>query len=130
MMTPQLDTLDHVHVEVPDKHQAAASYREHLDFQIVAALRHWDVAGGPLTIGHGDIHLALFAATDSEPLHALGFRCPGGVFLEWKRALTQQGLLGHTDHGQAWSLYFHDPFGHRYEITSCEHEAIRRHPGS
>ena len=125
-MTPQLDTLDHVHIEVPDKQQAAAWYREHLGFEIIPALRHWDVPGGPLTIGRGDMHLALFAASDYQPLHALAFRCPADAFLEWKEVLTEKGLLERcTDHGEAWSLYFRDPFGHRHEITCYDHEPVR-----
>jgi hypothetical protein len=30
-----------------------------------------------------------------------------------------------VDHGKAFSIYFNDPYGHRLEVTTYEHEATR-----
>lgn len=129
-MTPEIQSLDHVHLVVPDKDKAAAWYRENLGFTVVESLKQWDKDGGPLTIGRGDIHLALFASESYSPLNALAFRCSGPAFVEWEALLTRKGILDRcTNHDLAWSLYFHDPYGHRHEITSYDHAYIKDKKG-
>lgn len=124
-MIPTLQILDHIHLEVPDKAAAAAWYRDTLGFEIVKSLQAWDTEGGPLTIARGDIHLALFASDSVETLNALAFRCDGEAFLAWEKYLAGKGLLDRcSNHGLAWSLYFHDPYGHRHEITSYDNDYI------
>lgn len=121
-----LEALDHIHLDVPDKNDAADWYRDKLGFQVIESLKTWDTGNGPLTIGRGDLHLALFASNPHEPLHAIAFRCSGDAFMEWEAWLIDCGILDRcVDHDLAWSLYFSDPWGHTHEITSYDHSYIK-----
>jgi catechol 2,3-dioxygenase-like lactoylglutathione lyase family enzyme len=58
--------LDHVHIRVPDRLEAAVWYRDHLGFEPVDRFDFWAsvVEGGPLQISAdgGGTMLALFEA--------------------------------------------------------------------
>jgi hypothetical protein len=45
------------------------------------------------------------------------------VFDEQGKQLTGDAV---SDHGQAFSIYFQDPYGHRLEITTYDHEIVRQ----
>lgn len=123
----ELSGIDHIHVYVPDREAAAAWFHELFGFEVVESLRVWAVDGGPLTIGDaGDrIHLALFERAEGPPSTAIAFGADASNFLAWKQRLEQRGLLARcTDHALAWSLYFHDPYGNMYEITTYEHDIV------
>jgi hypothetical protein len=50
------------------------------------------------------------------------------AFIQHARALglrERATPLRIRDHGAAFSAYFSDPYGHRLEVTSYEHAAIR-----
>jgi catechol 2,3-dioxygenase-like lactoylglutathione lyase family enzyme len=135
-MAPVLDRIDHVHVFVADRAAAEAWYERVLGLGRLPELAHWAGGGGPLTLGNpaGSIHLALFegagpgagrdgAAGPSRSTIALGV--DGAAFREWHAHLAAE--LGRrvdvVDHGEACSLYFADPDGNPYEITSSDLEA-------
>jgi len=123
----QLVGIDHIHVYVPDREQAAAWFHDVLGFKVEEALRVWATDGGPLTIGDesGKIHLALFSKTEFVPSTAIAFGADAENFLEWKHLLESKGILARcTDHDLAWSLYFHDPYENMYEITTYDHAAV------
>ena len=87
----------------------------------------WAVKGGPLTLENklNNIHLALFEREDHEPSSTIAFGADGKEFLVWKDHLEAQGLeLGVTDHKLAYSLYFNDPDGNLYEITTYERDFV------
>jgi catechol-2,3-dioxygenase len=122
-----LTGIDHIHVYVPDRQEAASWFEEVFGFEVDESLRQWAEGGGPLTIGDdaGRIHLALFERTDFTPSTAIAFGTDGRNFLEWKRLLERRGMdVRCTDHDLAWSLYFQDPYGNTYEITTYEHELV------
>ncbi len=126
---PKLAGIDHVHLYVPDREAAADWFARILGFRIVDALRAWATPGGPLTIEDetGSIHLALFERASGPPSTAVAFGCDAENFLAWKQALEAQGLLQRcTDHQLAWSLYFADPYGNLYEITTDAHQTVRK----
>ena len=62
----RMGRLDHVHIRVPDRDEAAAWYALHLGFEPVEQFDFWatDVDGGPLQISAdgGETTLALFHA--------------------------------------------------------------------
>ncbi len=122
-----LTGIDHIHVYVPDREEAADWFHQVLGFNVVEALRTWATDGGPLTIEDesGSVHLALFQREDIVPSTAIAFGADATNFLEWKERLENKGiLLRCTDHELAWSVYFKDPFGNMYEITTNEHAAV------
>ena len=46
----KLGSLDHVHVYVPDKHEAAKWYSQVLGFEPIEKTHFWSDGSGPLTI--------------------------------------------------------------------------------
>lgn len=129
-MAPKLEGIDHIHVYVPNREEAAEWYKNVLGFTIVPSLTFWaDNDKGPLTIEGpgGAIHLALFQSEDFTPSTAIAFGAGGREFLEWKVYLEERNLVSRcTDHKVAWSLYFNDPYGNSHEITTFQYDYVSR----
>jgi catechol 2,3-dioxygenase len=127
-MPPNLSGIDHVHVYVRSWQEAEPWYQSVLGFKRLEAFMSWAVDGGPLTLedASGKVHLALFES-DQPPTSTIAFGASGEEFLAWRAHLQEQGLeLRLADHSLAWSLYFSDPFGNYHEITTYEHDLVRR----
>lgn len=126
-MIPKLCGIDHIHVYVPNREEAAEWFEQVLGFKIVSSLLVWATDGGPLTIEDpsGAIHLALFSRESFTPSTAIAFGTDAQNFIKWKGLLENKGiLLRCTDHKLAWSLYFCDPYENSYEITTYEHKEV------
>ncbi len=123
-MAPGLDRIDHIHVYVTDRSAAEAWYERVLGFRRAAALGFWATDGGPLTLADasGQLHIALFERPHQHCRSTVAFGVGGAALLQWQHHLGQQ--LGRTpelvDHKVSWSIYFSDPDGNPYEITSNE----------
>ncbi len=136
--------IDHVELYVPDRYEAAAWYKRVLGLETVEEFTFWAEADGPLMIRspEGSTMLALF---EGEPLgeravigfKTVAFRIDGAGFLQFLDRL-QEVPVHHedgrpvtrdeaVDHHKAFSIYFRDPWGHPYEITTYDHEAVRDH---
>lgn len=127
-MTPDLNGIDHIHVYVEDRTQAVIWYENVLGFTPVEALKSWAVDGGPLTIGNagGTVHLALFEKPDHDEGATIAFSTGGNALLAWKTHLESKGIyLTVSDHDLSYSLYFQDPDGNKYEITTYDHDLVR-----
>ncbi len=128
-MIPKLKGIDHIHVYVPSREEAAKWFQEVLGFEVVDSLLPWATDGGPLTIedGSGSIHLALFQRESFTPSTAIAFGSDSQNFLKWKTLLEEKEiLLRCTDHKLAWSVYFGDPYGNSYEITTYDYDEVSR----
>lgn len=128
-MVPQLKGIDHIHVYVSEWDSAEKWYRDVLGFTRVDEFMSWAVPGGPLTIesADGNVHLALFERDKETGGTAIAFGATADEFLAWKNHLEGKGLkLRVTDHELAYSLYFHDPDNNMHEITTYEHETVRK----
>jgi catechol 2,3-dioxygenase-like lactoylglutathione lyase family enzyme len=139
----RVDQIDHVELFVPDRRQAAAWYRRVLGFEIVAEFERWaDDPRGPLMISSdgGSTKLALFegqpqGTKPTSGFHLVAFRVSADTFMTFLRRLGELQLQDSrdrsvtpdsaVDHERAFSLYFSDPYGHRLELTTYEHEATR-----
>src|SRR3546814_14114729 len=68
----RMGSLDHVHIRVPDRSEAAAWYSEHLGFEPVEDFDFWasGIDGGPLQISAdgGRTTLALFEVSEGHPM--------------------------------------------------------------
>lgn len=131
--TPELKGFDHVHVYVSSRADAERWYGTVLGLRRVEALMQWAVEGGPLTLEDpaGQVHLAVFEREDPPRSTAIAFGATGKGFLAWKAHLERHSVeLRVTDHALAYSLYFHDPDGNLYEITTYEHAYVRLRVGS
>jgi catechol-2,3-dioxygenase len=127
-VAPSLDGIDHIHVFVTDRAAAEVWYARVLGLARVPGLEGWAADGGPLTLADasGRIHLALFerGAQACRSTIALGVSAPG--FMAWRKHLAAAlGKAARTeDHQLSWSMYFTDPDGNPYEITSYEYDMV------
>jgi catechol 2,3-dioxygenase-like lactoylglutathione lyase family enzyme len=138
----RMGRLDHVHVRVPDRSEAAAWYAEHLGFEPVAEYAFWaeGFEGGPLQISAdgGRTTLALFEATDSHPMAqqqlGIAFSVDADMFVAFARSLP--GEIRNADGGPlvvtdlidfdlCWAFDLADPWGNRYELNCYEYDRIR-----
>ncbi len=127
-MTPSISgAIDHVHVYVPSRQDAAAWFKRALGFETVEKYAFWaKEEGGPLTIsdpGHR-VHLALFRSADKRPV-SLAFGTTAAEYKAWRGHLQALDIaITQSDHQLCWSLYFNDPFGNAFEITTYEVDAM------
>ena len=130
MNAPPLQRIDHVHVFVRDRAEALRFYAEVLGLAPLPEFAHWAAGGGPLTLADagGTVHVALFESPGAQPNRStVALGVDGAVFARWQRHLG--AALGEPpavhDHGAALSLYFDDPDGNPFEITTFDAEAAR-----
>jgi catechol-2,3-dioxygenase len=125
---PAISGIDHVHVFVADRATALQWYQRVLGMAPVADLAFWAPDGGPLTIADagGTVHLALFERPVARCRSTIALRADAAAWLAWKDHLTIEvgTAVEPVDHQVAWSLYFSDPDGNPFEITSYDHAAI------
>ena len=128
-MPPELQAFDHVHVYVTDRRTAEAWYRETLGMYRTPELEFWAEGGGPLTIQNpsGSIHIALFERVAQPCRSVVALRVAGKEFNDWRSHLgtTLPGQVAEEDHVASVSLYFSDPDGNPYEITTYEITALK-----
>ncbi|MCH7548944.1 MAG: VOC family protein [Candidatus Krumholzibacteriota bacterium] len=144
----RVDQIDHVELFVPNRREAAAWYARVLGCEVVPEFEHWSESPrGPLMVSPdgGNTKLALFRgepqnARPTAGFHLVAFRVDGATFAEFVTHLAQLELTNDrgepvtaesvADHGQALSIYFCDPFGHRFEITTYDYvlakESVRK----
>jgi catechol-2,3-dioxygenase len=127
---PRLRGIDHLHVHVSARAAAERWYARVLGLARVPELAHWAEDGGPLTLADrsGSVHLALFERPAQGRHATLALTVDAAAFLAWRAHLARELPAPPTleDHGLSWSLYFDDPDGNPYEITSYEHAALAR----
>ena len=144
----RVDQIDHVELFVRDRREAAEWYRLVLGLTICAEHEHWaDDPKGPLMISSdgGSTKLALFEGRSQENratagFHLVAFRVSGRDFETFLDRLADLTLTDHhdrtvsrefvRDHGQAFSIYFNDPYGHRLELTTYDVAGLRSLPRS
>ena len=143
-MSPfKVEQIDHVELFVPDRYTAARWYEQALGLRILPDYEHWAGPGGPLMISSdgGDTKLALFEgeARGRRPTaghHRVAFRVSGAGFLQFLEHVRKTVVysesgeaisqLSPVDHGKAFSVYFCDPYGNRFEVTSYEYQHIKK----
>ena len=139
----QVDQIDHVELYVPDRRSAAGWFRDVLGLHIISEFEHWaEDSRGPLMIGtkQGSTKLALFEGepTGSQPkigFHLVAFRVSATSFAQFVAMLPELNLTNEhgrivdremvADHGKAFSVYFCDPFGHQFELTTYDFEEAK-----
>ena len=133
--------LDHVHVYVADRYAAAEWYRRILGLEIVKQYEPWAAdPNGPLSISPdgGNTELALFQRPHPVPAahrQTIAFRVDGAGFMAFLARLAEhpvQDRDGQTltpqdvvDHDLSFSVYFCDPDGNPYELTTYDYETVK-----
>lgn len=140
--TFKMGRLDHVHIRVPDRAEAARWYSKHLGFEPVETFDFWATGfeGGPLQISAdgGLTTLALFEATDAHPMApqqtGVAFSVDAGAFIAFARSLpcgidNVEGepltTVDLVDFDLCWAFDMADPWGNRYELNCYEYDRIR-----
>ena len=126
-MAPELAGIDHIHVFVADRAAAERWYQRVLGFERVSELEQWATDSGPLTIESGGVHLALFERPP-QPNRA-NHRIEGQ-----RSRISSHGVPACVMRSErnssrptmnlSWSLYFSDPYGNPYEITSYDYDSL------
>lgn len=125
-MTLSLTSVDHIHVYVPDIARALRWYQDVLNFTPDEKLRHWHDEGGPLTLSNGHVALALFERPDKSRGHTVAFRVNANTFIEAIAHLKHLKIVfTGADHRLTWSLYFSDPWGNPWEITTWDYYDVQ-----
>ena len=129
-MNPKLQNIDHIHVFVPDRQEALGWYNTILGFKPIKRLMFW-AETGPLTIGNdeGTIHIALFEGKPKSNRSVIAFNATGEEFIDWHKRINNvlSEVIEVDDHSVSFSIYFEDPYGNPYEITSYEYEILSNH---
>ncbi len=137
----RMGRLDHVHIRVPDRAEAAEWYAEHLGFEPVEDFAFWakGFEGGPLQISSdgGQTTLALFEATEAHPMTpqqtGVAFSVDADSFMGFARSLPCgiDNLAGErltvgdlVDFDLCWAFDLVDPWGNRYELNCYEYDRI------
>jgi len=130
--------LDHVHVAVKDRAAAVRWYRDVLGLEKHSDHQEEGDPRGPVVLSsdNGETHLALFESKGNiTPAQIIAFRVDADSFMAFLARLDELKLyaLGRpvmqkdvADHGNSWSIYFCDPDGNPYEITTYEHSEIAK----
>jgi len=138
----RMGRLDHVHIRVPDRAEAARWYSEHLGFEPVAAYDFWATGfeGGPLQISAdgGRTTLALFEASDGHPMvpqqTGVAFSVDADSFISFARSLpcgidNSRGeplvVDDLVDFDLCWAFDLVDPWGNHYELNCYEYDRVR-----
>jgi catechol-2,3-dioxygenase len=125
-IAPKLQAIDHVHIQVSNRELSEQWYKKVLGLGREKKLEFWTNDGGPLTItnSEGSIHLALFES-ESNQRTVVAFAVSGQEYIKWYSHLTYEGLqVKHNNHEVSWSVYFKDPDGNPYEITTYDYEFV------
>lgn len=127
-MAPAIDRVDHIHVYVTDREAAERWYSKTLGLSRVPDLEGWATDGGPLTITNvaGSVHLALFERKAHPCRSTIALGVTALQFVAWWKHLTAtlESPPTTADHQLSWSLYFSDPDGNPYEVTTYEHAGV------
>ena len=130
---PRLRGIDHVHVFVADRAAAETWYGRVLGLRRIERLAFWAAGGGPLTLADTSdtVHLALFESPARPCRSTVALGVGAEELLAWQEHL--RGCLGVEprldDHGVSWSIYFTDPDGNPFEITTNAHAAFAQLSG-
>jgi catechol 2,3-dioxygenase-like lactoylglutathione lyase family enzyme len=138
----RMGRLDHVHIRVPDRDEAARWYAVHLGFEPVGAFDFWanGFEGGPLQISAdgGQTTLALFEASAGHPMVAqqtgVAFTVDADSFMMFARSLPRgidspSGeplvVTDLVDYDLCWAFDLADPWGNLYELNCYEYERVK-----
>ncbi|MGI9598734.1 MAG: VOC family protein [Acidimicrobiales bacterium] len=138
----RMGRLDHVHIHVPDRAEAAAWYAEHLGFEPVERFDFWATGfdGGPLQISAdgGETMLALFEAGDGHPMipqqTGVAFSVDVETFIDFTRSLpgpidnpAGSALVPNDmiDFDLCWAFNLVDPWQNQYELNCYQYDRVK-----
>ncbi len=145
MSTFKVQQIDHVEMNVSDLRKAATWHKRVFGLDVVDDT--WEAQGGPLFLSsdNGSTNLALFIgeppANDPPASNfRVAFRTDADGFMTFVERVASLNLRNHTgetligrenvvDHDRSWSIYFADPYGNRFEITTYDYDVVKHNIG-
>jgi catechol-2,3-dioxygenase len=128
-MAPALLGVDHIHAFVQDRAAAERWYSRVMGLVRSPGLEFWAVSGGPLTLqdSSNTVHIALFERERQANRATVALRTSAEGLKAWQAHLSNfpEIKVKLEDHQVALSIYFNDPDGNPYEITTYDYEAFR-----
>jgi catechol 2,3-dioxygenase-like lactoylglutathione lyase family enzyme len=138
----QMGTLDHIHVVVPNRDEAARWYRSVLGFEPVPEFRAWaEIPGGPLHLSAdgGRSGIALFESWEKgqKVTNGMGggFRVDCQQFIAFAERLSAHEISKASgerlrredvvDFDLCFSYGFVDPYGNQLELNCYDYEEVR-----
>jgi len=137
----KVEQIDHVHLYVSDQREGAGWLGRVLGLEVVEGYEDWAAGGGPLTVSSdgGNTSVAVFGLPPerlaARPRTTIAFRVGGEGFLDFLGRLEGLGLNGEggrpltaadvVDHDRSYSVYFRDPDGNPFELTTYDYEHVR-----
>ena len=122
--------IDHIHVFVSDGQKALDWYKNILGLipsEEMVVLPE----SGPLMIrnNEGNINIALFKGIPKDNHAVIAFKVSGEEFINCHNTISPSLIenLEVVDHDIQFSIYFEDPFGNPYEITSYDYDMLANH---
>ncbi|MEO5687850.1 MAG: VOC family protein [Burkholderiaceae bacterium] len=126
-MIPAFDRIDHIHLYATNRNKSEQWYADVMGFSRVRELESW-AEEGPLTLTNssGTVHIALFEAPLQACRSVIALSVGAEEFIAWRQHLVDKlkRPVEAEDHQLSWSLYFDDPDGNPWEITSYQHAVI------
>jgi len=128
MNPPDFESFDHVHVHVHDRVAAEVWYQRVLGLERNKDLEFW-ATDGPLMVQNstGSVRLALFQRPPKPHHVTIALRVSAAAYLRLKEhlQLVIEGQFEEQDHDAALSVYFSDPDGNPFEITTYEVNGVK-----
>jgi catechol-2,3-dioxygenase len=137
----KMGTLDHMHLLVPDRYEAARWYKDNLGFEIIEQYKVWaDIPGGPLHISAdgGRSALALFERGQHPDFRVetwVAFRVGAKEFIAFASGLESSNIRDASgnslrpgsvvDHDLCYAFYFQDPYGNKFELDCYDYDEVR-----
>jgi len=129
-MNPKLKNIDHIHVFVSNRQEALDWYSNVLGLNPIEKLLSLPKSG-PLSIKNdeGNINIALFKGNPKENCSVIAFKTTGEDFINWHNKIIHSlnEKIEVIDHDVQFSIYFKDPYGNPYEITSYDYDILTNH---
>ena len=132
----EISALDHVHLYVADPDAAADWYGRVLGLKVLPSSKRLH-GGKYMSTPRGQYCATIFPdKPPSDGDHTTAFRVSGRVFMAFGDALPHEDVAGRSgsllqpgsaaDHDLAFSYYFQDADGNHLELTTYDHEPVRR----
>ena len=129
-MKPKLLNIDHIHVFVADRQEALDWYNNIFGLKPSEKIISLPKSG-PLTIRNDEdsINIALFKGKPQDNRSVIAFSVTGEEFINFYNMINHSlnDDLEVVDHSSQFSIYFEDPYGNPYEVTSYDYEMLFNH---
>ena len=130
MVYPKLQNIDHIPVFVSDREKALDWYNNNLGLKPSEKMIVLPESG-PLMIRNdeGNINIALFKGKSNKNDAVIAFKVSGEDFINCYNTINNSFTenIELVDHDIQFSIYFEDPFGNPYEITSYDYDMLANH---